>query len=248
MHSKIGSEAGLKKIDIINEPSAAAISYFYDDDCKLKETIQGKIIVIDLGGGTFDISIITMTAKECETPLVTVEGSWGDANLGGQDFTNELYKYCLSLVQGGHESMPNDDKIALKKECEALKIRLSNSKSSPIRINGKIHDINQSKYEELIKKYLIQIQDTLKEALTQGCCFKSQVVKVLLVGSATKTKAVQDLVKEFFKDEIKNNATLISETEDADTSIARGATIYSHFLNNGKNELQLLDVTPLSLG
>eukprot|EP01084_Bolivina_argentea_P297245 512066_1 len=244
-----GSIANLNVIGIINEPSAAAISYFYDDDCKLKESIKGKVLVFDVGGGTFDISILELDANVSTSVIATVSGSWGDPNLGGEDFNNDLYNHCLCIIPES-DNLTNFEKDDIRNKCVKIKEWLSFSKSAPFVFRRKQYNIKRSEFEELINKHLIKIEETLQTALRKALCYPKDIYKVLLVGGSTKIPAIQDVIKRFFANEIKENKNLISESENADTAIARGATIYAHFLsdNDTTNSFKLVDVTPLRLG
>ena len=239
-----GKIAGLEVKRIINEPTAAALAYGLDNE---KEQ---KILVYDLGGGTFDVSII-----ESGDGVIEVLSTNGDTRLGGDDFDNRLTEYMLSEFKKKEGVDLSQDKMALqrlKEAAEKAKKELSSAATTNINLpyitatsEGPKHfemDLTRAKFNELthdlVEKTAIPVQNALRDAgLTN-----SDIGKVLLVGGSTRIPAVQDKVKQLTGQEP-------SKSLNPDECVAIGASIQGGKLagDAGAGEVLLLDVTPLSL-
>uniref|UniRef100_A0A914QPN3 Heat shock protein 70 n=1 Tax=Panagrolaimus davidi TaxID=227884 RepID=A0A914QPN3_9BILA len=239
-----GRIAGLNVLRIINEPTAAALAYGYKQDKK-----EENILVYDLGGGTFDVSIIKIHEGNCEVLAVA-----GDGHLGGEDFDNILVKYCIDEFkrQHGTDISTNPQAICqLKAACEDAKIFLSNSKvSAPIEIEvgGTFLNckISQARFNELCKELTEKAIGPVRNALDSAKLTKSAVNDIILIGGSTRLPFVQDVIKKFFNGKkLKNNI-------NADEAVAYGATLMAAYLTNtfdtSIRNIRLLDVTPHSPG
>ena len=239
-----GKIAGLDVKRIINEPTAAALAYGLDNE---KEQ---KILVYDLGGGTFDVSII-----EIGDGVIEVLATNGDTHLGGDDFDNKLIDWMVSEFKGQNGVDLSGDKMAmqrLKEAAEKAKKELSSATTTNINLpfismnaNGPLHfdmNLTRAKFDELthdlVEKTAIPVQNALKDAgLTS-----SEIGQVLLVGGSTRIPAVQDKVRQLTGKEP-------SKSLNPDECVAIGASIQGGKLagDAGAGEILLLDVTPLSL-
>ena len=238
-----GQIAGLKVHRIINEPTAAALAYGID-----KEEEQ-KIVVYDLGGGTFDVSVI-----EIGDGVQEVLATAGNNHLGGDDFDQRVIDYLKSEFQKSNGVDLSNDKFAmqrLKDEAEKAKIALSNSTSVNVNIpyitadaNGPKHlnvTLTRAKFNELTADLVESTMGPLKQAISDSGLSKNEIDKILLVGGSTRIPAVQDAVKNFLgKDPFKGI--------NPDECVAIGAAIQGGVLNKEVTGLLLLDVAPLSLG
>ena len=238
-----GAIAGLDVKRIINEPTAAALAYGMD-----KENDQ-KVMVYDLGGGTFDVSIIEMGDGVTE-----VLSTAGDTHLGGDDFDNRIIDWLADEFKKENGVDLRSDKMAaqrLKEAAEKAKIELSGVASTQINLpfitadaNGPKHldtTLTRAKFNELtadlVEKTMVPVRQALKDAgLNPG-----DLHKVLLVGGSTRIPAVQDAVKDYMKCEP-------SKGINPDECVAIGASIQGGVLGGDVKGLLLLDVTPLSLG
>ncbi len=239
-----GKIAGLEVKRIINEPTAAALAYGLDNE---KEQ---KILVYDLGGGTFDVSII-----EIGDGVIEVLATNGDTHLGGDDFDNRLTEYMLSEFKKKEGVDLSNDKMAmqrLKEAAEKAKKELSSSTTTNINLpyitatcEGPKHfemDLSRAKFNELthdlVEKTAVPVQNALRDAGLST----SDIGKVLLVGGSTRIPAVQDKVKQLTGQEP-------SKSLNPDECVAIGASIQGGKLagDAGAGEVLLLDVTPLSL-
>ena len=240
-----GKIAGLDVKRIINEPTAAALAYGLDNE---KEQ---KIMVYDLGGGTFDVSII-----EIGDGVIEVLATNGDTHLGGDDFDNKIIDWMVSEFKAQQGVDLSKDKMAmqrLKEAAEKAKKELSSATTTNINLpfismnaNGPLHfdmDLSRAKFDELtsdlVERTAIPVQNALKDAGITA----SELGKVLLVGGSTRIPAVQDKVKQLTGHEP-------SKSLNPDECVALGASIQGGKLagDAGAGDILLLDVTPLSLG
>ena len=238
-----GQIAGLKVHRIINEPTAAALAYGID-----KENDQ-KIVVYDLGGGTFDVSVI-----EIGDGVQEVLATAGNNRLGGDDFDQRIIDYLVSEFKKSDGTDLRNDKFAmqrLKDEAEKAKIALSNSTSVNVNIPyitadaaGPKHlnvTLTRAKFNELTADLVEATMGPLKQAVADSGLKLSEIDKILLVGGSTRIPAVQDAVKGYLgKDPFKGI--------NPDECVAMGAALQGGVLNKEVTGLLLLDVTPLSLG
>jgi len=238
-----GQIAGLKVHRIINEPTAAALAYGID-----KENDQ-KIVVYDLGGGTFDVSVI-----EIGDGVQEVLATAGNNRLGGDDFDQRIIDYLVAEFKKSDGTDLKNDKFAmqrLKDEAEKAKIALSNSTSVNINIpyitadaTGPKHlnvTLTRAKFNELTADLVEATMGPLKQAVSDSGLKLSEIDKILLVGGSTRIPAVQDAVKNYLGKEPFKGI-------NPDECVAMGAALQGGVLNKEVTGLLLLDVTPLSLG
>lgn len=238
-----GQIAGLKVHRIINEPTAAALAYGID-----KEEEQ-KIVVYDLGGGTFDVSVI-----EIGDGVQEVLATAGNNRLGGDDFDQRIIDFLKAEFKKSDGIDLGTDKFAmqrLKDEAEKAKIALSNSTSVNVNIpyitadaTGPKHlnvTLTRAKFNELTADLVEATMGPLKQAISDSGLSKDEIDKILLVGGSTRIPAVQDAVKSFLGKEPFKGI-------NPDECVAIGASIQGGVLNKEVTGLLLLDVTPLSLG
>ncbi|MBQ9383020.1 MAG: molecular chaperone DnaK [Ruminiclostridium sp.] len=238
-----GQIAGLKVDRIINEPTAAALAYGID-----KENDQ-KIVVYDLGGGTFDVSVI-----EIGDGVQEVLATAGNNHLGGDDFDQRVIDYLVSEFKKSDGTDLRNDKFAmqrLKDEAEKAKIALSNSTSVNVNIpyitadaTGPKHlnvQLTRAKFNELTADLVEATMGPLKQAVADSGLKLSEIDKILLVGGSTRIPAVQEAVKGYLGKEPFKGI-------NPDECVAMGAALQGGVLNKEVTGLLLLDVTPLSLG
>eukprot|EP00010_Vexillifera_abyssalis_P000356 CAMPEP_0201552758 /NCGR_PEP_ID=MMETSP0173_2-20130828/17602_1 /ASSEMBLY_ACC=CAM_ASM_000268 /TAXON_ID=218659 /ORGANISM="Vexillifera sp., Strain DIVA3 564/2" /LENGTH=665 /DNA_ID=CAMNT_0047963301 /DNA_START=53 /DNA_END=2050 /DNA_ORIENTATION=+ len=239
-----GQIAGLDVKRIINEPTAAALAYGLD---KVDET--KRIVVYDLGGGTFDVSILEMSEGVFE-----VNATNGDTFLGGEDFDQVLLKYIMNTFKEDQGIDLREDALAVQRVREAAekaKCELSSAKSTDINLpyitadqSGAKHlqmTLTRAKYESLVRDLVQRTVKPCEIALKDAGISKSEVDEVLLVGGMTRTPIVFDTVKDFFGREP-------SKGVNPDEAVAMGAAIQGGVLQGEYSGLLLVDVTPLSLG
>ncbi len=243
-----GKIAGLEVKRIINEPTAAALAYGMD-----KVKADSKIAVYDLGGGTFDISIIEVADMDGEKQ-VEVLSTNGDTFLGGEDFDNVIVDYIATEFKKDQNVDLKLDKLALQRVREAAekaKVELSSREQTDINLpyvtadaTGPKHlnmKITRAKFESLIEGLVQRSIDPCKTALKDAGLSASEIDDVILVGGSTRVPMVQAAVKEFFGKEPRKDV-------NPDEAVAMGAAIQGGVLSGDVNDVLLLDVTPLSLG
>lgn len=239
-----GKIAGLEVLRIINEPTAAALAYGLD-----KGDRNEKILVYDLGGGTFDVSILEMSEGTFE-----VLATSGDNRLGGDDWDQKVIDWMLIEFNKLHGTVNlAKDKMAmqrLKDAAEKAKIELSGTTTTQIMLpfismdsNGPINfeiELTRAKFESLTKDLLDRTVKPVEDAIKQSKLEKSKIDKVLLVGGSTRMPAVQELVKKLTGKEL-------NRTINPDEVVALGAAIQGGVLSGEVEDILLLDVTPLTL-
>jgi molecular chaperone DnaK len=236
-----GKIAGLNVHRIVNEPTAAALAY------GLKTEDNGKLVAVyDLGGGTFDISILEIAGGVFE-----VKATNGDTFLGGEDIDNVLLQYLLAEFKKSNNIDLAKDKLALQRLREAAekaKIELSSSVSTDINLPyiapGPAHlnmKLTRSKFEQLVEPYLQRTVAPCKAALKDAGVTPADIKEVILVGGMTRVPRVQQIVKDLFGREPYKGV-------NPDEAVAVGAAIQAGVLKGDVKHLLLLDVTPLSLG
>lgn len=238
-----GRIAGLDVKRIVNEPTAAALAYGMD-----KKT-EEKIAVFDLGGGTFDISIL-----EVGENVVEVMATNGDTHLGGDDFDDILIKYLIDEFKKDTGIDVSSDKMVrqrLKEASEKAKIELSNVKETEINLpfltadaNGPKHlniRLTRSKFEQMIEHLVKRTLVPCEKALADAKLKTSDIQEVILVGGSSRIPMVQEAVKNFFNKEPNRSV-------NPDEVVALGAAVQAGVLSGDVKDLLLLDVTPLSLG
>jgi len=239
-----GSIAGLNVLRIINEPTAASLAYGLD---KIEE--QQKILVYDLGGGTFDVSIL-----ELGDGVFEVLATNGNNNLGGDDFDQVLIDYIAEDFKKQEGIDLRQDSMALqrlKEAAEKAKIELSSTMTTNINLpfitatnTGPKHlnmDLTRAKFEELTAHLVEKTLEPIKQALSDAGLSASDVDKVILVGGSTRIPAVQEAVKNITGKEPHKGI-------NPDECVALGASIQAGVLTGEVKDVLLLDVTPLSLG
>ena len=241
-----GAIAGLNVLRIINEPTAAAIAYGLD---KVTEH-ERHVLIFDLGGGTFDVSLLTM-----EQGLFEVKATAGDTHLGGEDFDNRMVDFCSAqfLKTSGIDIRQDGRAMRrLRTACENAKRMLSTTNQTSLEVdslkNGEDFSmqITRAKFEELCLDYFRKCIDPVKKVLEDSGLAKNQIHEIVLVGGSTRIPKVQQLLQEFF------NGKELNKSINPDEAVAYGAAIQAAVLNKQGGEkldsLLLLDVAPLSLG
>ncbi len=240
-----GKIAGLNVLRIINEPTAAAIAYGLDKDNQGEK----NILIFDLGGGTFDVTILSM-----DNNLLEVRSTRGDMHLGGEDFDNKLVENCIKEFKEQTEidiSNNKKAKIRLKIVCEKAKINLSSTQETTIDIDNLADGedfnltISRPEFEDMCKDLFEKCIPHVEEAMKDAKLTKERIHDIVLVGGSTRIPKIQQIVKDYFgKNPTKNI--------HPDEAVAIGAAIQGAIANNveeeGLERLILLDVTPLSLG
>merc|ERR1719473_2682433 len=240
-----GLISGLNVMRIINEPTAAAIAYGLD-----KKSGEKNILVFDLGGGTFDVSLLTI-----DNGVFEVIATSGDTHLGGEDFDNRVIQHLLKVFKRKHGSDPSKDKRAIQKlrrEVERAKRSLSSQHQVRVEIEGLFdgqdfsETLTRARFEELcidlFKKTLTPVQKVMDDSEMK----KSEIDEVVLVGGSTRIPKVQMLLKDFFNGKEPNKGI------NPDEAVAYGAAVQGGILSgeggDETKDLLLLDVTPLTLG
>ena len=235
-----GKIAGLNVERIINEPTAAALAYGLD-----KQEEAQTILVYDLGGGTFDVSIL-----ELGDGVFEVKSTSGNNKLGGDDFDKKIIDYIVEDIKEEHDVDLSDNKMALqriKEEAEKAKKTLSSATSTDISLPFITAELNyettltRAKFESLISDLVESTLDPVRKALKDAKLKASDIDKVILVGGSTRIPMVQELVK-------KELGKEPSKEVNPDEVVAMGAAIQGGVLTGEVNDIVLLDVTPLSLG
>lgn len=239
-----GKIAGLEVDRIVNEPTAAALAYGLDKQDKLQ-----TILVYDLGGGTFDVSIL-----ELGDGVYEVKSTSGNNRLGGDDFDKRVMDYIVDEIKKETKADVKDDQMAMqriKDEAEKAKKALSNSTTTTISlpfiaqvdgtpVNFEM-DLTRAKFESLNKDLFDSTLDSVKKALSDAKLKASDIDQVVLVGGSTRIPYIQDLVK-------KELGKEPNKSVNPDEVVAMGAAIQGGVLTGEVEDLVLLDVTPLSLG
>ena len=239
-----GKIAGLEVERIVNEPTAAALAYGLDKQDKLQ-----TILVYDLGGGTFDVSIL-----ELGDGVYEVKSTSGNNRLGGDDFDNRVMDYIVEEIKKETKADIKDDKMAMqrvKDEAEKAKKDLSNSTTTTIslpfiaQVDGSPvnfeMDLTRAKFEDLNKDLFDSTLDSVRKALSDAKLKNTDIDQVVLVGGSTRIPYIQELVK-------KELGKEPNKSVNPDEVVAMGAAIQGGVLTGEVEDLVLLDVTPLSLG
>ncbi len=243
-----GQIAGLEVARIINEPTAAAMAYGID-----KKKNEQKIVVFDLGGGTFDVSILELNNEDGKQIFEVISTS-GDTHLGGDDFDNALINYVASVFEKENGINLRKETMALQRlqeACEKAKKELSTVPQTDINLpfiaqdaSGPKHlqiTITRSKFEELTDDLVRRCRGPVEQALKDAGMKPSEIDDVVLVGGSTRIPKVQKMVKDIFgKDPHKG--------VNPDEVVAIGAAIQGSVLAGDRTDVLLLDVTPLTLG
>ena len=241
-----GAISGLNVLRIINEPTAAAIAYGLDNMSKKEK----NILIFDLGGGTFDVSILSL-----ENGVFEVKSTAGDTHLGGEDFDNKLVDHFVAEFQRKHKKDISKNDRALRRlrtACERAKRTLSSSASAQLEIDSLYEgvdfnsSITRARFEDLCIDYFRGCLAPVEKALTDAKMSKGDIDDVVLVGGSTRIPKVQELLKNFF------NGKELNKSINPDEAVAYGAAVQAAILKGHGSEetkdLLLIDVTPLSLG
>jgi molecular chaperone DnaK len=244
-----GKIAGLEVIRIINEPTAAALSYGVDKTDKKDR----KIAVYDLGGGTFDVSIIEIANIDGDKQIEVLSTN-GDTFLGGEDFDQVLMDYLVDEFKKESGVDLKSDMLALqrlKDSAEKAKIELSSTQSTTVNLpyitadaSGPKHmnvTISRSKFESMVETLIQRSIEPCKTAMADAKCSNADIDEVILVGGQTRMPKVQEAVEKFFGKAPRKDV-------NPDEAVAAGAAIQGAVLAGDKTDVLLLDVTPLTLG
>merc|ERR1719389_198053 len=236
-----GVIAGLNVLRIINEPTAAAIAYGLD-----KKT-EKNILVYDLGGGTFDVSLLTI-----DNGVFEVVATNGDTHLGGEDFDQRVMQHFIKMFNKKHSTDMSKDKRSLQKlrrEVEKAKRALSSTHQTRVEIEALFdgtdlsETLTRARFEELNNDLFKDTLKPVKQVLEDGGLKKNQIDEIVLVGGSTRIPKVQALIKDFFNGKEPNRGI------SPDEAVAYGAAVQAGILSGeGGQDLLLLDVTPLTLG
>ena len=244
-----GKIAGLEVLRIINEPTAAALAYGVDKADKRDR----KIAVFDLGGGTFDVSIIEIANVDGDKQIEVLSTN-GDTFLGGEDFDQRIMDYLVEEFKKDNGVDLKQDMLALqrlKEAAEKAKIELSSSASTSVNLpyvtadaTGPKHlnvNISRSKLESLVDELITRTLQPCKTAMTDAGVTAADIDEVILVGGMTRMPKVQEVVEKLFGKAPRKDV-------NPDEAVAAGAAIQGAVLAGDKTDVLLLDVTPLSLG
>merc|ERR1712212_1379667 len=244
-----GVISGLNVLRIINEPTAAAIAYGLD---KKRSNSDGEsnVLIFDLGGGTFDVSILSI-----EDGIFEVKSTAGDTHLGGEDFDNRLVEHFIKEFQRKHKKDITQNKRAIRRlrtACERAKRTLSASAQASIEIDSLFEgddfytSITRARFEELCSDLFRGTLEPVEKALRDAKMDKSSIDDIVLVGGSTRIPKVQKLLQDFF------NGKDLNKSINPDEAVAYGAAVQAAILvgdtSEAVSDLLLLDVAPLSMG
>jgi L1 cell adhesion molecule like protein len=259
-----GRIAGLNVVRIINEPTAAALAYgLHNSGKEADKTDKPNVVIFDLGGGTFDVSILSM-----EGGVFQVKATGGDTHLGGEDFDNALVDWCLKIIEEKHGKdnakaikASQKQRQRLRRSCEQAKRNLSTSNSSEIEVDGLLaggetfsHSITRTDFDKLAAPLIKRCMDTVKAVIKDAGATLETVSDLVLVGGSTRILAIQEKLLAMFGGRIELNKSI-----NPDEAVAYGAAVQGAILQSGGSgggmaldgictDLLLMDVTPLSLG
>ena len=238
--------AGLNVLRIINEPTAAAIAYGLDK----KVGAERNVLIFDLGGGTFDVSILSI-----EEGIFEVKSTAGDTHLGGEDFDNNIVDYFVEEFKRKHKKDMSNNKRALRRlrtACERAKRTLSSSTQTSIEIDSLFEGIDfytsitRAKFESLNNALFESTKDPVEKAIRDAGLEKGKIHEVVLVGGSTRIPKIQEILQRFF------DGKELNKSINPDEAVAYGAAVQAAILSGDKSsevqDLLLLDVAPLSLG
>ena len=241
-----GAISGLNVLRIINEPTAAAIAYGLD---KKKEG-EKNVLIYDLGGGTFDISLLTI-----DDGIFEVKATAGDTHLGGEDFDDALVNHFSTEFKRKNRKDLSKNPRALRRlrtACERAKRTLSSSTVATVEIDSLFEGIDftskitRARFEDLCSTYFKRTIDPVDKVLRDAGMSKSQIHEIVLVGGSTRIPKIQSLLTNYF------NGKELCKSINPDEAVAHGAAVQAAILSGDSsekiNDLLLLDVTPLSLG
>jgi heat shock protein 5 len=240
-----GIISGLNVLRILNEPTAAAIAYGLD-----QKSSEQSILVFDLGGGTFDVSVLTI-----DNEVFEVEATSGDTHLGGEDFDQRILQYYIKVINRKHGKDISNDKSALQKlkgEVEKAKRDLSSVIQTKIEIENLVEGVDLSetltraKFEELCNDLFKKTLKPVEQALKDAGKTKSEIDEIVLVGGSTRIPKIQQLIKDYFNGKEPNRGI------NPDEAVAYGAAVQGGILGGVASEetkdMLIIDVAPLTLG
>jgi molecular chaperone DnaK len=240
-----GTIAGLEVLRIINEPTAAALAYGLD-----KANTEQKIMVVDLGGGTFDVSILQLG-----NGIYEVKATSGNNHLGGDDFDNEIVRWMIKHFRTTENIDLLKDKMALQRLREAAekaKVELSTMMNTSINLpfiaadaQGPKHmeiELTRTKFEEMVAKLIESTLEPIQRALKDADLQTKDIDRILLVGGSTRIPAVQKAIQDFF------GGKELDRSVNPDEAVAMGAAVQAGVVGGDVKDVLLLDVTPLSMG
>lgn len=241
-----GMISGLNVLRIINEPTAAAIAYGLDK----KVGQERNVLIFDLGGGTFDVSILTI-----EEGIFEVKSTAGDTHLGGEDFDNRMVNHFIQEFKRKNKKDISGNKRAVRRlrtACERAKRTLSSSAQANIEIDSLFEGIDfyttisRARFDELNADLFKSTLDPVEKSLRDAKLAKNEIDDIVLVGGSTRIPKIQKLLQDFF------NGKELNKSINPDEAVAYGAAVQAAILSGDKSEavqdLLLLDVAPLSLG
>ena len=242
-----GAIAGLNVLRIINEPTAAAIAYGLDKQSDKTERI---VLIFDLGGGTFDVSLLSM-----EGGVFEVKATAGDTHLGGEDFDSRMVSHFVEEFKRKHKKDISGNARAVRRlrtACERAKRALSSATTASVEIDSLFEGIDfytsitRARFEELCQDLFRSTLDPVEKVLRDAQKSKNEVDEIVLVGGSTRIPRIQKLVQDFF------NGKELNKSINPDEAVAYGAAVQASILNGDVSEktqdILLLDVAPLSLG
>ena len=241
-----GVIAGLNILRIINEPTAAAIAYGLD-----KKGPEKNVLIFDLGGGTFDVSVLSI-----DEGIFEVKSTAGDTHLGGEDFDNRMVDYCCEEFKRKNKKDIKTNHRALRRlrsSCERAKRTLSTSTQAFIEVDSLFEGIDynttitRAKFEDMNADYFRKCMDPVEKVIKDSKLSKSSIDEIVLVGGSTRIPKVQQLLSDYF------GGKELCKNINPDEAVANGATVQAALLSGNEKsgklqDLLLLDVTPLSLG
>ncbi|UYV71068.1 Hsc70-4 [Cordylochernes scorpioides] len=241
-----GIIAGLNVLRIINEPTAAAIAYGLDN----KSSSEKNVLIFDLGGGTFDVSILAI-----EDGIFEVKSTAGDTHLGGEDFDNRMVNHFIQEFRRKHKKDLTGNKRSMRRlrtACERAKRTLSSSAQANIEIDSLYEGIDyystitRARFEELCSDLFRSTLEPVEKSLRDAKLDKNSINDIVLVGGSTRIPKIQKLLQDYF------NGKELNKSINPDEAVAYGAAVQAAILSGDKSEqvqdLLLLDVAPLSLG
>merc|ERR1712173_542958 len=242
-----GMIAGLNVLRIINEPTAAAIAYGLD---KKKGSGERNVLIFDLGGGTFDVSILSI-----EDGIFEVKSTAGDTHLGGEDFDNRMVDHFIQEFKRKYKKDIAGNKRSVRRlrtACERAKRTLSSSAQAAIEIDSLFEgvdfytSITRARFEELCGDLFRKTMEPVEKSLRDAKIDKNRIDEIVLVGGSTRIPKIQKILSEYF------NGKELNKSINPDEAVAYGAAVQAAILSGDKSEavqdLLLLDVAPLSMG
>ena len=244
-----GAIAGLNVLRIINEPTAAAIAYGLDKK-GTNDSTNRNVLIFDLGGGTFDVSLLTI-----DEGIFEVKATAGDTHLGGEDFDNRLVTWCVQEFKRKHKTDPTGNNRAMRRlrtACERAKRTLSASTETTIEVDALFDGVDfatkitRAKFEELCMDLFRSTIDPVDRVIRDSKISKGSIHEIVLVGGSTRIPKVCALLSEYF------NGKELNRSINPDEAVAYGAAVQAAILTGDQSKITqdilLLDVAPLSLG